>query len=303
MPIPLSYPGFKCVLEHLEAVKRAHIIARAPGFRKVDKFIPLRLKELYFKLNEVTINTLTIKCDKNEVRFKMNGNTFSRERSASREDKMMKLINFYFGGKSIIHVDEVDWAEGSVPDFLPVDLKFRMNSLAANSNQFDTLLPFIDPRSFPLKTVVTFCEPSTYNSHIATSAETLILGSYFNTTITLEELKKLKNERVLFERFSYSRMDMVALIKYQKETKKATGTTFVIATDDKSFIDMMLRELEQAFGKYRSDLDGVNERFIPGWTKFLIPINNESRIQVYAIELPGEGGRREIAIKPVSAVI
>ncbi|EFO84046.1 hypothetical protein CRE_17449 [Caenorhabditis remanei] len=260
MPFPLSYPGLKCVLEHLEAVKRVHIIGRSPGLQKVDKCIQLRLKELYFNLDGVTISTLTIKCDKNEVRLKMNGNTFSRERSASREDKMNKLINFYFGGRSIIHVDEVDWDEGLVPDFLPVDLKLRMNFLAANSNQFDILLPFIDPSSFPLKTVVTFCEPSTFNSHIATSAETLILGSYFNTTITLEELKKLNNERVKFERFSHSRMDIIPLIKYQMETKKATGTTFVIATDDKGFIDMMLRELEQAFGKYRSDLDGVNKR-------------------------------------------
>ncbi|KAF1767924.1 hypothetical protein GCK72_007884 [Caenorhabditis remanei] len=306
MPIPLTYPGFKCVLEHLDAVKRAHIIGRTPGLQKVDKLIPLCLGNLIIVTdcfyNKLKINKLSIKCEKDEVKLKMNGKRFSCQISESLEDKMKKLINFYICERSKIHVDNLNWNKSLLPDFLPVDSKLRVNSLAANTNQFDTLLPFIDPRSFPLKTMVTFSEPSTYNSYIATSAETLILGSSFNTTITLEELKKLKNKRVVFERVSFSSIDMVSLIEYHIETKKDIRTTFVITAVSTIFINDILREFDEAFGDFRCYLLGVNERFVPGSSRFSIPINNESRIQVYATEDPDKDDRWKIVMKPVSAV-
>ncbi|KAF1767938.1 hypothetical protein GCK72_007898 [Caenorhabditis remanei] len=154
MSLPLSYPGLKCVLENLEAVKRAHIVVRSPGLQIVDKLISLRLKDFLIHRNELNINNLMIICDKNEM-----------------------------------------------------------------------------------------------------------------------------------------------------ETKKATGTTFVISTDDKDFISEKLREFEQAFGEYRSNLYGVNERFIFGLSKFSIPINIDSKIQVYAIEDPEEDFPYKIIVKPVSAVL
>ncbi|EFO84033.1 hypothetical protein CRE_17400 [Caenorhabditis remanei] len=58
MPLPLSYPSFKCVLEHLEAVKRANIIGRAPGLQKIDKLVPLCLESFYIANDRMTINNL-----------------------------------------------------------------------------------------------------------------------------------------------------------------------------------------------------------------------------------------------------
>ncbi|KAF1767932.1 hypothetical protein GCK72_007892 [Caenorhabditis remanei] len=137
MPLPLSYPGLKCILEHLEVVKRVHIIGRSPGLQKIDKLIPRCFENLHIGKWKLVINKLWITCNEDEI-----------------------------------------------------------------------------------------------------------------------------------------------------ETKKATGTTLVIAADDKGFIKKMLRKFKKAFGEYRSTLDGVNERFLSGSSKFSIPINNESRIQVYAIEDP-----------------
>ncbi|KAF1767930.1 hypothetical protein GCK72_007890 [Caenorhabditis remanei] len=167
MPLPLSYPGLRCVLEHLEAVKRAHIIGRSPCLQKIDKLIPLCLENLYIEKTKLVINKLWITC---------------------------------------------------------------------------------------------------------------------LTAVTLDNLKNIYNKKVVFQSLYPFRIDIVPLIKYQIETEKATGTTLVIAVDDKRFIKKMLRKFKKAFGEYRSTLDGVNERFIPGLPKFSIPINNESRIQVYAIE-------------------
>ncbi|EFO83957.1 hypothetical protein CRE_17456 [Caenorhabditis remanei] len=299
MPLLLSYPGFRSILEHLEVVKRAHIIARAPGLQKIDKLIPLCLKDLCINSNNMTINKLWITCDMNGVNFAMNRKIFIRQSAETQEDKMKKLIHFYICGRSITRVDRLDWDT----NFLPVDLKLRINSLSVFSHwEFETAIRFIDPRSFPLKTLDTLPDFSTYDNHIATSAETLILLLVVDPIVTVEELKKLNNKTVEFES-DHSEIDIIPLIKYHIETKKDIRTTFVISTGDKDFFNETLREFKQAFRKYRNDLDGVNERFIPGLPKFSIPINNESRIQVYAIENPEKGGHWKIVIMPVSEVV
>ncbi|KAF1767934.1 hypothetical protein GCK72_007894 [Caenorhabditis remanei] len=298
MPLPLSYPGLKCILQHLEAVKRAHIVARSPGLQKVDKSIPFCLEDLYLNRDQITVNRLIIKYDKDKVEFKLNGKTFNRKGLESQEDKMKKLINFYFCGKSIINVNWLGWNLYSLPD--SVDLKIRVNSLGALYSCFNAAITFIDPRSFPLKTLITsIANTSTYDDQVVKSAETFNLTLINYQIVTVESLKKLNNKKVVFNYCSSSRIEMVSLIKYYIETKKAVETTFMISSNIKFFIEFMLIEFELAFGDFLCDLDGVNERFIPGWPKFSIPINNDSRIQVYAIENPEEGGGWKIVLKPV----
>ncbi|KAF1767919.1 hypothetical protein GCK72_007879 [Caenorhabditis remanei] len=222
-----------------------------------------------------------------------------RHRAETQEDKMQKLIHFYICGRSIIHVGRLSWDT----DFLPVDLKLRVNSLSVFSHwEFEAAIRFIDPRSFPLNTLDTLPDFSTYDNHIATSAETLILLLVVDPIVTVEDLKKLNNKRVEFES-DHSEIDIIPLIKYHIETKKDIRTTFMISTEDKDFLNEMLREFEQAFGEYRSALIGVDERCIPGSYKFSIPINNKSRIHVYAIEDSEEGGQWKIVIRPVSEVL
>ncbi|EFO84032.1 hypothetical protein CRE_17452 [Caenorhabditis remanei] len=304
MPLPLSYPGLKCVLENLEAIKRVRIIGRSPGLQKIDKLIPLRLKEFSIVCEEMTINKLRIGYgfDKDKVKFEVKGKIFRRLRGESREDKMKKFVNFFFCGRTIIHVHRLSWCDRMFQNFLPADMKFRVNSLSAFSFSFYTAIPYIDPRSFPLKTLsTTIANTSTNDDHVVKSAETLILFLLNDQTVTVEDLKKLNNKTVAFERFNYSRIDIIPLIQYYIETKKATGTTFTISTGNEILINQILGNFKLAFGEFQCDLNGVNERFIPGSSKFSIPINNESRIQVYAIDVP-EQRRYNIIVKPVSEV-
>ncbi|EFO84023.1 hypothetical protein CRE_17401 [Caenorhabditis remanei] len=225
----------------------------------------------------------------------MNRKTFSRQRAESQGDNMKKLINFFICGRSKIHVDKLNWFCSLPPEVLPVDLKFRVNSLEAGSD-FETAILFIDPQSFPLKTVVTIPDVSTiFDNQVVQFAETLILY-LIDRTVTVEDLKKLNNKTVVFKYCTSSRV-MVSLIKHHIETKKDIRTTFVSPTCNKRFISGMLRKFEKAFGEYKTDLDGVNERFLPGSSRFSIPINDKCRINVYATDESKKGFN--IFVKPV----
>ncbi|EFO84021.1 hypothetical protein CRE_17391 [Caenorhabditis remanei] len=298
MPFPLSYPSFKCVLEHLEAVKRVHIIGRSPGLQKIDKLVPLRLENFYIANDRMTINNLWITCDKDEVYLKMNRKTFSRQRAESQEDTMKKLGHFWISGRSKIYVDKLNWFCSLPPDVLPVDLKIRVYSLEAGSD-FETAILFIDPQSFPLKTVVTIPDASTlFDNQVVQFAETLNLNIIIDRIVTVEDLKKLNNKTVVIKSFWVFRIDIIPLIEYHIETEKDICTTFVISTGDKGFIREKLREFKQAFGKYRRNLNGLNERFLPGVSRYSIPITDKCRINVYATD-ESKKGFYNLFVKPV----
>ncbi|KAF1767911.1 hypothetical protein GCK72_007871 [Caenorhabditis remanei] len=301
MTLPLSYPSLKCVLEHLEAVKRAHIIARAPGLQKIDKLIPLCLMNLDIGKRKLFINKLWITCDKDRVEYEMIWNKFSRQISESLEDKIKKLARFHICGRSNIYVNRLNWHDNLPPGFLPVDLKFRVNSLETGSD-FETAILFIDPQSFPLKTVFTIPEASTlFDNQVVKLAETITLILVNHRNVTVEDLKKLENKTVMIKSFWDFRIDIIPLIKYHIETKKDICTTFEISTGDKNCFSEMLREFEQAFGEYRNDLD-FNERFLPGYSRFSIPINDETKIHVYTTR-ETTSVFRDIIVKPVSEVL
>ncbi|EFO84041.1 hypothetical protein CRE_17380 [Caenorhabditis remanei] len=262
MPLPLSYPGLKCVLEHLEAVKRVHIIARAPGLQKVDRLIPFCLENLNIGNNDLAINKLLIVCDKDEVKFKMNGKECSRKTLEILREKMKNFLNVYIRGRSKIRLNKLNWLRKSLADFMPVDLKLKVNKLQALfPGDFETSRSLIDPRSYPLKTVATIPLISAFDNQIVTLAETLILRFVDDFIVTVEELKKLNNKTVIIECFE-SKIDFIPLIKYHIETKKDIRTTFRISTDTIGVINEMLREFEQAFGEFQYNLDGVDERYV-----------------------------------------
>ena len=182
------------------AIFSVHIIGRSPGHQKIDQLIPLRLKDFYIRTHQLAINKLSIACYQDKVKLRMNGKQFSRRISESQEDKMKKLMNFYICRRSIL-VDRLDRGHSLHPDLFPVDLKLKVNSLnALFPGDFETALSAFC--SFPLKTVVTIPESSSFDNQVVKFAEILIFNLVFYRIVTIKGLKKLNNKKVfkLFRR-------------------------------------------------------------------------------------------------------
>ncbi|KAF1767928.1 hypothetical protein GCK72_007888 [Caenorhabditis remanei] len=56
MPLPLSYPGLKCVLENLEAVKRQELLYHLPSIRTINSLLPYTIEFVRIMPNSIKIN-------------------------------------------------------------------------------------------------------------------------------------------------------------------------------------------------------------------------------------------------------
>ncbi|EFO84004.1 hypothetical protein CRE_17447 [Caenorhabditis remanei] len=56
MPLPLSYPGLKCVLENLEAVKRQELLYHLPSLRTINSLLPYTIEFVRIMPNSIKIN-------------------------------------------------------------------------------------------------------------------------------------------------------------------------------------------------------------------------------------------------------
>ncbi|EFP03368.1 hypothetical protein CRE_09617 [Caenorhabditis remanei] len=61
MTKPWTYLSLKAVFEHVDVNKRFKIKSHCPTLRHIEKEVPLRLKYLSFRKNEIQLNTTTIK--------------------------------------------------------------------------------------------------------------------------------------------------------------------------------------------------------------------------------------------------
>ncbi|EFP03502.1 hypothetical protein CRE_09520 [Caenorhabditis remanei] len=64
----LSYPSLRVVLENLEASKRFCISARCSAISRIDKTVPLRIEQLRFLDNEISLNRIIFRFDSINVR-------------------------------------------------------------------------------------------------------------------------------------------------------------------------------------------------------------------------------------------
>ncbi|EFO84484.1 hypothetical protein CRE_18112 [Caenorhabditis remanei] len=262
-PNHLSYPSLKCVLENLEAIKRFHITARTPSLQKIDKLVPIRFENLYMTGTELTINQLSI--------------VFQPD---------MKIIDYYLVSRSKILLNQLDSNDGR--QGLSFNLKLRVNCLhIRNKNHLEEAIQLIHPDSFPLKAVKTALNTATTSDHpIIKSARTLILSTTrppFYRPPQLEDIEKLHNETIIFEEdpFSSENLGIFEFIRYLKESVPP-GRTFIIMQSD-GYVTNHLSNVKMGYSRYMNPLDSVQEKFIPGAPRFLIPINDTSSIQVYGI--------------------
>ncbi|EFO84485.1 hypothetical protein CRE_18113 [Caenorhabditis remanei] len=286
-PKPLSYPALKCVLENLEAVKRFHITARSPGLQKIDKLVPIRLDNLCMARYELIFNELSIEFWPDVVFNNMRtGKSICY--SVRSENSMKKMIDYYLVGRSQILLNQLDSPINNKrkADYA-ANLKLRVNCLnIRDNNHSDEAIHLIHPDCFPLKTIkTTVIGPETSGHPIFQSARTLILsGGNYDMPPQLEDIKKLHNETIVFEEdpFSSRNLGIFKFIRYLKESVPP-GRTFILLQSD-GYVKTLLSYVKMGCSRYMDPLDSVQERFIPGAPRFLIPINDTSSIQIYGIE-------------------
>ncbi|EFP13349.1 hypothetical protein CRE_13187 [Caenorhabditis remanei] len=159
MPIGLSYPGLRCVLEHLDAVKRQATFKtfKIAVLQRSEKTIPLRLNYLQiykavtslddfsFDLREFN-EELQFSCDDRKTIWKRN-----IPQNLDTQTVENKINQYYMGGRTSVYVKRLEVFGPHADLALPVDSKFKVTELDAKHCNFEYYLPIIDPISFPLK--------------------------------------------------------------------------------------------------------------------------------------------------------
>ncbi|KAF1767995.1 hypothetical protein GCK72_007956 [Caenorhabditis remanei] len=286
MTSPLTYPSLKCILENLEATRRLHITARTPSLQKINNQIPLRFDSISINSDSLKINELSIEFRWSYMYFSQMEYLMKRNISGSPDEKMEKLLNKYFCGRSNLHVDTLDLGPGTVP---AMNIKLRVNSLKPSvDHYFEPALFLLHPDSFPLKTLkTTVIGPETYEHPVVKSAETLILSiGPDEPPIPLETIKKLTNTTVVFHYLQYpmTKFDVIGLTKYLRANPSEHSTIYNITSEHFLCVHNLLFQLGIAFNEFGSELTGVQGRFIPTTFRLLIPTDEaKTQIQVYGI--------------------
>ncbi|KAF1767997.1 hypothetical protein GCK72_007958 [Caenorhabditis remanei] len=295
-PNPLSYPSLKCVLENLEAIKRFHITARTPSLQKIDKLVPIRMENLCMSRNELTINELSIAFMSNMAYNMKTRKSISY--SVRSENPMKKAIDYYLVGRSKILLNQLDSIKTTKIRMADdaANLKLRVNCLNIRDQEnFEPDFLLIHPDSFPLKAIkTTLIRTATSDHPIIKSARSLILSIRHEYPPTqLEDIKKLENKTIVFDQgqFSFGKFSIFEFIRCLIESVPI-GKTFILLQSD-GYITSHLSHVKMGYNRYSNPLDSVQERFIPGAPRFLIPINDTSSIQVYGIEEIKNGRKTE----------
>lgn len=185
-------------------------------------------------------------------------------------------------------MDKLDCDNRSV---IPADLQFRVNFLNPKINQyFESALHLLHSTSFPLKTLRTTVKgPETFDLPAVKAAGTLILVlEREDPPIPLETLKNLTNSTIILEylEFPVSKFEIIDWVKYLISTNSdLISSVFIISSVSEVYIKNLLFQLGIVFNEFESDLERVNERFIPNALRFSIPTEDgKSQIQAYGIE-------------------
>ncbi|KAF1768029.1 hypothetical protein GCK72_007990 [Caenorhabditis remanei] len=134
MPPPLSYPALKLVLEYLEAKKRYHITSRNSALQKLDKIIPLRVRDLEIRDDCVSLDNLSYGTGFEYLFSKWETDEELQELLKIHEAKE-KLVKKYLEAKPSILVDCVGFYYMKSYKQVPVKLNLITNTLFDGENE------------------------------------------------------------------------------------------------------------------------------------------------------------------------
>ncbi|KAF1754253.1 hypothetical protein GCK72_020813 [Caenorhabditis remanei] len=286
MPIGLTYLGLRCVLEHLDAVKRIHIASRSAVLQKSEKSIPIRLNYLYISNGVTCLDycSMSFRDDKMELEFDDDRrkipwtvlHSVPVPQNLDTQTVGDKINQYYMGGRSNVYVKRL------------------------KSNYFEDFLPIIDPISFPLKYLKTGTAGlHTYDHPVFRSAESLTFGLFEeNSEAEMICLHKLPCKTILFE-YNLEWINIANMIRYWMRNPKEIGTKYTFVEYDHKLVYSELMTIKREFEEIRHDLEGTRVNGC-NYPSFLIPLNPTSKLLVYAIDSDGPYHNFIIKVVPES---
>ncbi|KAF1767358.1 hypothetical protein GCK72_007317 [Caenorhabditis remanei] len=319
MPVELSYPGLKCVLEFLEANKRIHISSRSPRLKHIERCVPLYLNTLYFRPNVVKLNEITyaiverneettdhpqseLKCG--DILIGPRTPVYSRmyptinffkqahrpvERRVQEKEGMQnyeiirKVLQGLIGERKNIGLDQLVFEQcHSTILRLPSNFKVRIRRLDSGVINPEYLLPLIDFSSFPLKELrLRF--PGKLDQPIVQSSEKLVIfvtEQYFSDFSV--DILNLPNGSVIIECSSLSEDAYSNIIDYWLDEKRETGKCFMITGGQTKMIETaidLMKKYDGKMVKWNSTEFSSN----PQTNYISIPLNDDLVIAIYAV--------------------
>ncbi|PIC47761.1 hypothetical protein B9Z55_006992 [Caenorhabditis nigoni] len=323
MPV-VSYPVLRSILEHIEANCRFSLSGRCPEISRVEKNIPLRVKQILLSDNSFSINDIKYKAFFEVPRMRIiytllpismpkhpltlriydfNTKLFV-ERKFSRnygiEGALRKVMEYFLGGRSNIHVQQVTvFDNGETVQYL-----FGLSNLKVSVldySHFD--VPIFHPlvESSPLKEIhFSVSHPSDFENPLVRTAETILITDYYyeEPENWLETHRNLPNKEVIIrtDDHGFTDISILELIEYWRETRRVIGSSFSIFKPYGDSIEKFMENVKERFQGTYVELKATNTKTFFNINAVSIKVDSESKIVVY-------GGKTDYWPEGISKVV
>ncbi|EFO89554.1 hypothetical protein CRE_22645 [Caenorhabditis remanei] len=315
MPVELSYPGLKCVLEFLEANKRIHISSRCPRLKYIERCVPLYLNTLYFLQKGVKLNEITYEIE-GDLLLGPSNPVFSRmyptinffkqvlrpverrvQKGMQDYEIIRDLLEGLMGLRKNIRVDQLVLSHSTIIP-VPSDFNVKIRNLNCDHVNPKYFLPLIDTSSFPLKGL-SIRDPERLDQSIVQSSEKLVIfvdEEYPRNH--LDYIDKLPNKSVITKFRSLNEDAYSNIIDYLLDKKQETGKCFMIIGNETRIMQAAIDLMKRYDGKmvkwngteFRSNLfcqylkcTILNFSSNPNTNYISIPLNDDLVIAIYAV--------------------
>ncbi|KAF1767304.1 hypothetical protein GCK72_007263 [Caenorhabditis remanei] len=280
MSKPLSYQSTRCVLQYFDSTERFLLTSRCPAIKQFEKSIPLRLENLEFTKDSITLN---------DLRFCLNG-TYSMKRAGrgevisctssysvtiTKEDQRMKsgkrtivhcttriqiskekafekLACILLGERNTVYVKKME-IKKRYPENIewPANTQVAMDILLAEHHTFEYVLRIISDAS-PLKHLDSqFSNKESFDNELVKRAGTLCIREINESCYP--KLATLRNKAVNVLNSLLPKEVIINTVKNWKEEGREIGT-FLYTKYEEDEEDIIFTLKNRFKGKYGSKL-------------------------------------------------
>ncbi|KAF1768052.1 hypothetical protein GCK72_008013 [Caenorhabditis remanei] len=309
MPIVISYPALRCVIEFLDAAKRQYVTARCPSLRLVNQTIPLHVEnlnigELYLEIigksqfsAQFFTNQQVSFWDKNHVRRR------TARFNMEQKEAIKKFYDYWLGSRSDIYVNHVSFGGSSMTmGNLPVNFSLTVNKFLASHGNFESFLPAINPASYALDSVeISTTGVLSLNHPVLHTAQNLTIITNQDTNHEHLLINKIRNKNVFIGYEFIILADLLEIIEDWMFFKREIGTTFTFFEDFRNDVSATLNQVYEELHDCRKEWKEENnqEHMIREYRHFFIEIDDASKILVYG-ERTREGTGSRVVFKVVA---